>query len=491
MRIPGIDNLVDRKLAAALTEYANTANTKEVPRKPPAGELTFSRLMQFNASQVKQRIGVYNPETITFQTLDKMSKHHQIGFGTAFIQMPLETVDWWIDCEDDDINSFLQQALGDVWRRLVKSAMKAVTFGCAPHEIVWAEQQAYRVWNEDLKVDNTMPLAYVFDRIKAVDPQYTTLKLEADRFAGFEQMGGGDVPKEKGFWFTHDEIFGNLYGRSRYIHSYDPWYWSAIVVAFANRYLERSGSPTPKGTAPEGFTNVGTEDNPDDKNNLDLIQEIAEAVREGAAVSLPSSTAEEAGWDLEYLTDDNRGAAFVPMLEKYDSWMLRGLFIPERALTQDTEVGSNAMASTHADMFIMSEESLISDMADAVSDMIIPSLLLYNFGAKAPRARVKVKGFTDERKGLIKEIFVGMIQSGQAQPAAEELARELDIPMADGAGEQDTTAPTPGGEPPADKQPADQPTEQQVRDAAATLSEAHAEVKQLLSERKLADACAC
>lgn len=500
MNIPFLAKYVDRKLAAKVEDYANAVQTGGTPRQPDRGQYTYSQLMQANAANLRERIGVYNPEYISYTTLDKMSKHHQMAFAHAFIRMPLESVDWWVDCEDKDVSAFLQQAIRPIWRKLVKSSCEAVKFGCAPHELVWEQKTDYQVRDKDKSVNNTMQTAFLIAKAKAIDPAYVTLMLQDDDFAGFKQMigVGGDVAREKAYHFVHDEIFGNIYGRPRFIHSYDPWYWQSIVVGFTNRYLERSGSPISLATAPEGFTATGQDGagNPIETNNLDLAQAVAEAVREGTAVSLPSAGKDEPQWGLEYLSDDNRGGAFDPVLNKYDTWMLRGMFIPERALTQDAAVGTNAMAGTHGDMFIMSEESLIADIADAVNEYIIPQLLLYNFGAGAPEAYVKVKGFTDERKQMIKEIFVTMIEAGFAQPAAEELARELDIPMSAGAAQADVqTPPAAPGTKPASDQPAvpakaDTPaTKADVQAAAKTLTEVHSEVVHLLSDRKLSDAC--
>lgn len=472
--------MVSRRVAGEVKQFANEIHSEQ-SRRPQTGSLTFSQLTQLNAAQVRKRIGVYNPERISYTTFSNMARHHQMAFGTAFIRLPLEKVEWWPKCEDNDITAFLYQVLKPVWRKLIKSSMAAIKYGWAPHEIVWREAKEYRVWDKDLGVDYTMPGAFLFDRIKAIDVQTATLKLEDDRFAGFEQFSSGDVEREKAYLFTHEEEFGNIYGRSRYVYSYDPWYWTSIIVAFCNRYLERYSMPTPLGKAPGGVTNVGTDDSPNDVNNLDLMQDTLEAVREGAPVTLPANEEGEPEWSIEYLTDDKRTSEFKDILTLYDSWMLRGLFVPERALTQDTQVGSNSMASTHADMFVMSEESLIKDIADAVSELLIPPLLAYNFGAKAPPATIEVEGFTSERKQLLKEIFVGMIEGGQARPAAEELARELGVPMAEGAADDDREG---GAEP-----PSGQEAEQQVREAAQSLSELQGEIREILTERKLTHAC--
>lgn len=495
MKIPFLEKYVSNRVAAEVYEFANEVygTGKEPPRKPDPGEYTWSLLTQMSAAKVRQRMGVYNPETITDATFTKMGKHHQIAFGLAFVRLPLESVEWWIECENEEIRTFLTQAVKDVWRALIRSCTKALEFGYAPHEIVWRQEANYRVWDKDLSIDVRRPVAYTFDRIKAVEPQYCTLKLDGDRYAGFEQMSGGDIEAEKSFWFTHDERFGNLYGRSRLVPCYDPWYWSSIIVAFCNRYLERFGTPATVGKAPEGDTETHKDEsgNPVLQNNLDLMQAAGEALQEKSVVTLPATGADEPGWSLDYLTDDKRGSEFSEILNKYDTWMLRGLFVPERSLTQDSEVGSNSMADTHANMFLLSEESLLGDVLDAVNRQLIPNLLLYNYGPDAPRAEVCSKGFTDERKQLVKEIFIEMIKGGRAQPATEELARELGVPMAEGSSEEDKIDSTPAEEDGAAPGDDGEPEKEDLRDAAQTLNEAHREVKRLLSERKLQDVCSC
>src|SRR3989304_3808679 len=107
--------MVSSRVADEVRQFAEDVNqTAPGPKQPPAGELTWSILTQMNASQVKNRIGVYNPETISYTTFAKMAKHHQLAFGTAFIRLPLEKVEWWVECEDNDVTAFLNQTLKPV-----------------------------------------------------------------------------------------------------------------------------------------------------------------------------------------------------------------------------------------------------------------------------------------------------------------------------------------------------------------------------------------
>lgn len=495
MRIPFLDRL-SPPTQSEVYQFANDVQRAQAPKTPDKGEYTWTQLAQLSAARVRQRIGVYNPERITHQTFETMSRHHQLAFGLAFIRLPLESVEWYIECEDPDIKAFTTQVIGSVWRGLVKSSLLALERGYAPHEIVWQELSDYRVKDSDLDVDTVMPSAFTFDRIKGVDPEYVTLILDGDRLAGFEQTGiSTPIEADKCFWFVNDERYGNLYGRARLVHSYDPWYWQAIMVAFNNRYRERFGQPATVCKAPAGETQTGVDNSgqPVMQNNLDLMQEAGEALLEQSTVTIPSAKNGEAEYSIEYLSDDKRGAEFESIFNKYDAWMLRGLFIPERALTQDTEVGSNSMASTHADMYLLGEESILGDILDAINHQLLPPLLRYNFGANVPECSVASGGFSDDRRAMLKEFFTTMIQSGQAQPAAEELARELGVPMAEGAASEDVVDDLPMGEPEDGNPTGDdgEPDKEELRSAAQTLSEAHHEVKRLLSERKLQDVCSC
>jgi hypothetical protein len=226
------------------------------------------------------------------------------------------------------------------------------------------------------------------------------LELEVDdrgNFAGVSQRPGRRIDADKAFLYTHRLEHGNLYGISRLRPAYSYWRTKEIIYLFLNRYLERKGNPpvvvkypprvTPSDTGPQA-----------DKN---------------------------AKADLE---DDPRVAMFLEYIGHLNKMILRSLFVPDKVFTQDGEIGSFALAKVHADIFLMSEEGLITDIEATVNEQVVKPLTDYNFGPDK-RSRVVIERFDEEDREILKNVFLRMVESGEARPAAEELAERLGVPL--------------------------------------------------------------
>src|SRR3972149_5572879 len=110
---------------------------------------------------------------------------------------------------------------------------------------------------------------------------------------------------------------------------------------------------------PLGQTKDGTD-------HADIALEMGKALIGESVIAIPSTTYENTPpkWDLNYLLDDKRGEMFLSALTFFENKMLRGMFVPERTITQDSssKAGSYSLSQTHADMFLLGEEALLVDI---------------------------------------------------------------------------------------------------------------------------------
>ena len=224
-----------------------------------------------------------------------------------------------------------------------------------------------------------------------------------------------------------------MFGVSRLKPAYDCWYWWISLVQFMMRYFERKGTPPVIVKFPLGQTKDGTD-------HADIALEMGKALIGESVIAIPSTTYENTPpkWDLNYLLDDKRGEMFLSALTFFENKMLRGMFVPERTITQDSssKAGSYSLSQTHADMFLLGEEALLVDIENQVNKYVVRRLIEYNFGAKAPQCYIKIERITEARKGFLKDVFMEMIKQGTAIPAAREIADVVGVPLSD---ESDTS----------------------------------------------------
>ena len=390
------------------------------------------------AGAIQSYAGQYNPDDISVDTYNKLRMNAQIAAGLKVIKLPIIGQQWTTVCDDKDIGEFIDQLLRPMWYNLLTSTLTAVDFGFAAHEIVY-DVQDITLNRKYEKKSFFNKKAVVWKKFKSLYPDTVNIKLdEMENFDGIVQKWVGNnirIPVEKSFIFTHDkgDSFGNLFGVSRLKPAYDCWYWWISLVQFMMRYFERKGTPPVIVKFPLGQTKDGTD-------HADIALEMGKALIGESVIAIPSTTYENTPpkWDLNYLLDDKRGEMFLSALTFFENKMLRGMFVPERTITQDSssKAGSYSLSQTHADMFLLGEEALLVDIENQVNKYVVRRLIEYNFGAKAPQCYIKIERITEARKGFLKDVFMEMIKQGTAIPAAREIADVVGVPLSD---ESDTS----------------------------------------------------
>src|SRR3990167_6162524 len=390
------------------------------------------------AGAIQSYAGQYNPDDISVDTYNKLRMNAQIAAGLKVIKLPIIGQQWTTVCDDKDIGEFIDQLLRPMWYNLLTSTLTAVDFGFAAHEIVY-DVQDITLNRKYEKKSFFNKKAVVWKKFKSLYPDTVNIKLdEMENFDGIVQKWVGNdirIPVEKSFIFTHDkgDSFGNLFGVSRIKPAYDCWYWWISLVQFMMRYFERKGTPPVIVTFPLGQTKDGTD-------HADIALEMGKALLGESVLALPSTTYENTPrkWTVDYLLDDKRGEMFLSALTFFENKMLRGMFVPERTITQDSssKAGSYSLSQTHADMFLLGEEALLVDIENQLNKYVVRRLIEYNFGAKAPQCYIKIERITEARKGFLKDVFMEMIKQGTAIPAAREIADVVGVPLTD---EQETT----------------------------------------------------
>ena len=429
----------DRKLLDEVKVFMQDSQKLIAPKLIPEKGVDTSEVAKHGgllsniASSIMQTIGYFNPDQISIDVYQKMRLNPQLQCGLKVIKLPIIGQQWTTICDDPDISEFIDQMLRPLWYNLLTAMLTGVDFGFAAHEIVYKydDIQLYRNYE---KVPFFNGRAVTWDKFKSIYPESVRIKLDKkENFAGITQFWIGatiDIPLEKSFIFTHDrgDTFGNLFGISRLKPVYDVWYWWVSLITFMLRYFERKGTPPVIVKFPPGQSKTGV-------SNADTALEIGKSLMSESVVAISSKTYDNTPpmWDIAYLADDKRGEMFLSALTFLENKMLRGLFVPERTVTQDStsKAGSYSLSKTHADMFLLGEDALLVDIENQVNKYVVRRLVEYNFGPKAPQCFVKIERITDARKSFLKDVFLEMVKTGNAIPAAREIADTVGVPLED------------------------------------------------------------
>ena len=128
----------------------------------------------------------------------------------------------------------------------------------------------------------------------------------------------------------------------------------------------------------------------------------------------------------------NTGFDFLKMIDHQNAMMSRSVLAgfldePGRPTLID-----NASTNPEADMFVMSLEAIMDELAESWSTSLMPKYLDWNFGTKK-YPKFKFGQLTDSAKDAIKEVFSTLAVSSVLN-TTPELVRELEIKLAERLG---------------------------------------------------------
>jgi len=377
----------------------------------------------------------YKPEGPSYDILEKMRRHPQLTLGLSFIKLPLSAVNWWVECEDERIAACVDAWVRPLWPRFFWSVMRSFEFGWQPFEKVWQRNES-KVLMPDGKTVAWNGPAVTYDKLRDLKQSKYKIIWEGGEYAGIRErsVGGKSASPERTFVASNDVEYGNIYGTTGMIAAYDPWYRGSIIAQFLARYLERRGNPTAVARYPEGDkvkrSATGATAKRIDPQKRALA--VASSLKEHTSAALPSTRDDDGNylWELSFLEDRQRAGQFVEALERYDQLMLRALVVPDLVVTEGREGrGSYAQAVEKAEMFAEAEEARLADWLMQINRWIVPPLVLYNFGASAPPAKIVSDGLQREDSDLIRDVVKNLVETGKMNVDIERLAERAHIPL--------------------------------------------------------------
>jgi len=176
--------------------------------------------------------------------------------------------------------------------------------------------------------------------------------------------------------YTHRAKYGNPWGIGRAETIYEVWYWHQVISLFCNQYFERRAIPP---TVVYVDPSEAVKDSKTGGRSENTLQSVAQSfqrqLRGNVVLALWSVYDQVAGeriWDVKQLESDARGAMFIEYLTYLDVKIFRGFLVPERSATQDSSVGSNSMATTHAGLATDLANILLGPLLSVINDQILP-----------------------------------------------------------------------------------------------------------------------
>jgi len=364
---------------------------------------------------------IYNPNPVT-----DMGYKYAIDLDGQFqalyniISLPIRAATWSIKTrhvggeaerkliDDNFTNPPHSGGLHIPINQTIASCLQAILYGRACFEQVWK-------YNEKEK---TITLKKLAPR-----PAYSCIIQSTPNgvFNGFRQQLPNRniiIPPEKCSLFVANKEWHQFYGRSYFQPAYEHFLDKQKVLFMLKKGIEISITGINKGTYDNTLWDA-------DSAEVDTLEKTLKEFGFKTFWLLPN------GMNIENVKVNFESAAVMQYLEYLDDAMAKSVL----AQFMNLKGGSYALSKDHSQIFSLSSQPMLQDIADMFNFYIIPKIIDFNFTSKK-YPYFEFSRMDDKTLDALNKVFGEMLSGGYAtlttsfvQEIEKKMATVLSIPL--------------------------------------------------------------
>lgn len=302
--------------------------------------------------------------------VDIMKRDAQVNLCLAFRKAPLSGAKFMVNCQDPREKAYVEAAYQRFWRKSLRVALRAYEYGYCPAEVLYKQKGGF----------------ILFDRLKAVHPR-DAVPFTVDGQLAYVQVqvpNGGPVNLDgataqmpgKAFWLAHDQDWNPWFGHSILEAAWVPWRMKTMPGGAQETLFKWAYkfSITPLEVRhPTGTTE--TEDEPDGVDNQEIALQMAEQIKNGGCIALPSENymSDLGGgkkWEITWSKVEGNNTALLEYADWLDKQIQRAMGIPDEVVTFDGGAGSRARSKVAVGAFYDGAEDSLHHIMESFDEQI-------------------------------------------------------------------------------------------------------------------------
>ncbi len=322
------------------------------------------------------------------------------------LEMLIKKVDWRVEPADtrpesivaaERIQEGLFNDLKHPWGQLIDEATSMLTYGYAPHEIIWKfcrgetdDPQTTSAFKDGLLMPAAMPIRSqetIWRWIMDVDGRGDVLGVEQYRI-GVAQ--NAIIPIQKMLLFRTTNRKNNPEGKSILRNAYSQWYRKKVIEQSEGRMALRSAGIVNL-TIPGKFMIAGA--GTDEAKLYAMYKQIADQLAQdrSGSIVLPSDKDDKGNalYSVSYLAADARNVKdFSPIIDRMDARIAVSV-LADFLLLGTKNVGSFALGDSKINLFALVVESLLGGIAEECGRVLLRKI--WKLNALDPTIMPKLK----------------------------------------------------------------------------------------------------
>ena len=362
----------------------------------------------------------------TIRTYREMLRNPTIQIGLRAAKSPVVQSEWSVESEDgvpDEVVSFVSDYCLVHRPMILREGLKAVEFGYYPFEIVW----------------DTVDSKIVPAKLKPLRPEKTEILTDktTGAFLGLRN-GGVALEPDDCLLFSLDGEAGDFRGRSRLenIRTDAWWPWKSALTQTQN-YTRKAAGIIPRVQYPVG---TSKDRNGTIVDNSEIARQVMDTIMRGKGVCMPR-VIDKSGeglvargidpspfmsWQIDFIeAGGSHGSELSDMLTKFEALMLRGLYVPERSITEGAN-GTKAEAETHSSVMVDMAESTLEQIMEVVNWHLVDKAVRRNFGENwVGMVWIKAAPIKDDKLDMLSSLVRDVLANPQN---VDLLLSTIDLP---------------------------------------------------------------
>jgi len=330
------------------------------------------------------------------------------------LKSPLLATEWRIECENEEIEEFVEKNLFHMkrtWKNFLREALAYLDFGYYAFEIVWKKQDG------KIMIDDLEPrIPHSIQNWKLTDGRFGIVQIaKSDDARGLKL----EIPGEKLLVLTNEKEGDDVTGQSVLRAAYKHYKYKNVLYSIQGVAAERYGVGIPVVTLPGGFGDA----------EKAAAEEMAKNVRsnEKSFVVLPSKE-----WEFEIKTPSGnpQGSAIENAIEHHNKAMLMSILAGFLGLGSDS-TGSFALSRDQSSFFLEHVQDKAYYLAEEITNQVIKRLVYLNFGEVEHYPKLKFAPLGDIDYQELSTVLKTLIDSGlvDVNPRLKEFtAKTFELP---------------------------------------------------------------
>jgi len=383
-----------------------------VPQMGKASKPSFGILNNSYYQWTKGWLSWYNnPDNITTETYEKMYRTDEtVNFGIEFIKLASIIQLGPYTHKDANIAKFVNENFELMKGNLFSAIGEIMSANWAGHsstEIYWKPGDDNKWWIDGLFTVHPKTITY---ELFMDGPRKNDLK-SVIQYRGLDKEARID-PEYKRVVYTRNMQFGNIYGNSMLKAAYKNWFIKDQMLQACAKAMMRHASPFPLVKA----SNLETQIEIDGKtmSYREYISSMLNQMYSGNSFIVDLDT------EIEIVEPPaNMSQDFLAFINYLNKMMFRALLMP--SLIGDADrAGSYALGKKHFEVFLLSTNFLIKEVADVLIDQLIRWMITYNFNGVTNFGSFQIEEISESDVKIMAECFEKMTNVGYISPEEQE-----------------------------------------------------------------------